>query len=203
MITLVDVHKAFGSQPVLRGVSLEVPKGLITIIIGRSGAGKSVMLKHIIGLVQPDQGRILVDGVDIAQLRGQAQDALRQRFGVLFQGGALFDSMDVFDNVAFPLREKTRMGEGEIRDKVLERLRQVDLLGMERKFPAELSGGMRKRAALARALIMDPEIVLFDEPTTGLDPILVTGIHRLIATMHARFGFTGVVVSHDVPHVFT
>lgn len=202
MLEVRDLHKAFGGQQVLRGVSLFIPKGRTTAIIGRSGTGKSVLLKHLIRLLRPDRGHVLVDGVDVVSLRGRALDRVRARFGVLFQGGALFDSMTAFDNVAFPLREKTRLPEPEVAARVRERLDAVGLADMGHKFPAEISGGMRKRVAFARALVTDPEIVLFDEPTTGLDPIMLNAIHRLIADTQKRFGFTGVVVSHDVPDVF-
>lgn len=202
MIAVRDLHKSFDGQPVLRGITLEVPEGQLLAIVGRSGGGKSVLLKHLIGLLRPDRGAVLVDGVEIGRLRGRALDRVRDRFGVLFQGGALFDSLTVFDNVAFPLREKTRMGEGAIREKVQERLRAVGLGDMGHKYPAELSGGMKKRAAFARALILDPEVALFDEPTTGLDPILLHGIHLLIVEAHRKFGFTGVLVSHDLPEIF-
>jgi phospholipid/cholesterol/gamma-HCH transport system ATP-binding protein len=202
MIQLVEVYKSFQGQEVLKGITLEIPKGQITAIIGRSGSGKTVLLKHLIGLIKPDRGQVLVDGVDIGTLRGRALDKLRERFGILFQGGALFDSLTVFDNVAFPLREKTRMPEAEIKERVEEKLQAVGLAGMGYKYPIELSGGMKKRAALARALIMDPEIVLFDEPTTGLDPIMLNAIHRLIAETQKALGFTAVVVSHDIPEIF-
>ncbi len=202
MIEVRELQKAFGGQQVLRGVSLSIPKGRTTAIIGRSGTGKSVLLKHLIRLLRPDRGQVLVDGVDVVPLRGRALDRVRAKFGVLFQGGALFDSMTVFDNVAFPLREKTRLPEPEVAAQVCERLEAVGLAEMGHKYPAEISGGMRKRVALARALVTDPEIVLFDEPTTGLDPIMLNAIHRLIADTQQRFGFTGVVVSHDVPDVF-
>jgi len=202
MIRVVDLHKSFGGQQVLKGVNLEFAKGKITTIVGPSGCGKTVLLKHLNALLLPDQGSVFVDGVDITKLSQRQLNEIRNRFGVLFQGAALLDSMTVSDNVAFPLREKTRMSETEIRKKVEDRLEQVGLEGMGYKYPAELSGGMRKRAGLARALVMDPEIVLFDEPTTGLDPVLATGIHQLIARTHETFGFTGVVVSHTIPQVF-
>jgi phospholipid/cholesterol/gamma-HCH transport system ATP-binding protein len=202
MIRVVDVHKSFHGQQVLKGVNLDFAAGKITTIVGTSGCGKTVLLKHLNALLLPDRGEVFVDGVDITKLGEKELYKIRARTGVLFQGAALLDSMTVFDNVAFPLREKTRASEGEIRKKVEERLEQVGLEGMEHKYPAELSGGMKKRAGLARALIMDPEIVLFDEPTTGLDPVLATGIHQLIARMHETFGFTGVVVSHTIPQVF-
>ena len=202
MIRVVNLYKSFGGQQVLKGVNLEFATGKITTIVGTSGCGKTVLLKHLNALLLPDRGEIFVDNVDITKLGQKELYAIRGRFGVLFQGAALLDSMTVQDNVAFPLREKTKMTETEIRKKVEERLAQVGLEGMGYKFPAELSGGMKKRAGLARALIMDPEIVLFDEPTTGLDPVLATGIHQLIARTHEDFGFTGVVVSHTIPQVF-
>ena len=202
MIRVVGVHKRFGSQQVLKGIDLEFVTGKITTIVGTSGCGKTVLLKHLNALLLPDQGQILVDGVDITQLGQKELYEIRSRFGVLFQGAALLDSMTIFDNVAFPLREKTRLGETEIKKKVEDRLEQVGLEGMGYKFPAELSGGMKKRAGLARGLVTDPEIVLFDEPTTGLDPILASSIHQLIARTQKAFGFTGVVVSHTIPQVF-
>ncbi|HTM08126.1 MAG TPA: ATP-binding cassette domain-containing protein [Verrucomicrobiae bacterium] len=202
MIRVVDLHKSFGRQTVLRGVNLEFVTGKITTIVGTSGCGKTVLLKHLNALLLPDRGEVLIDGVDITKLNQKDLYEMRGRFGVLFQGAALLDSMTIFDNVAFPLREKTDLNETEIKKKVDERLDQVGLEGMGYKFPAELSGGMRKRAGLARALVTDPEIVLFDEPTTGLDPILAASIHQLIARTQRAFGFTGVVVSHTIPQVF-
>lgn len=202
MIRVVDLYKSFGKQQVLKGVTMEFTKGKITTIVGTSGCGKTVLLKHLNALLLPDRGQVFIDSVDITRLKQKDLYEMRGRFGVLFQGAALLDSMTVFDNVAFPLREKTTMAEAEIRKKADERLDQVGLEGMGHKYPAELSGGMRKRAGLARALVMDPEIVLFDEPTTGLDPVLATGIHQLIARTQQTFGFTGVVVSHTIPQVF-
>jgi phospholipid/cholesterol/gamma-HCH transport system ATP-binding protein len=202
MISVIDLHKSFGEQPVLRGVNLELEKGKITTIIGGSGSGKTVLLKHLNALLLPDHGSVLVDGIDITKLGESALNDVRQKFGVLFQGAALLDSMTIFDNVAFPLREKTRLTEAQIARRVEERLDQVELSGMGYKFPAQVSGGMKKRAGLARALVMEPEIILFDEPTTGLDPLLGKSIHNLIRKMHAAFGFTGVIVSHDIPEVF-
>ncbi|HEX5816827.1 MAG TPA: ABC transporter ATP-binding protein [Methylomirabilota bacterium] len=202
MIRVEGVWKSFGRNAVLRGLDLEVPTGSVTIIIGRSGGGKSVFLKHLIGLLQPDAGRILVDGVDIAHLRGAALDNVRRRYGVVFQGGALFDSMTCGENVAFPLREKLRLPRTEIAKRVEAALAQVGLEGVGPKNPAEISGGMRKRVAIARALVTEPEIVFFDEPTTGLDPVLVNTIHQLIADLHRRHRFTAVMVSHEIPEIF-
>ncbi len=201
-ISVVDLYKSFGDQAVLKGVNLEVEGGKITTIIGGSGSGKTVLLKHLNALVVPDRGRVLVDGQDITRLGARALNEIRQKFGVLFQGAALLDSMSIFYNVAFPLREKTKFGESQITKRVEERLDQVGLSGMGYKFPAEVSGGMKKRAGLARALVTQPQIILFDEPTTGLDPLLGKSIHDLIRRMHATFGFTGVIVSHDIPEVF-
>jgi phospholipid/cholesterol/gamma-HCH transport system ATP-binding protein len=202
VIQIESLTKSFGRQPVLRGVSLDVPTGSITVIIGRSGGGKSVLLKHLIGLLYPDQGRVLVDGVEITSLRGRALDDVRRRYGVVFQGGALFDSLSCQENVAFPLREKLRLPSAEIAKRVEAALAQVGLEGIGAKFPAEISGGMRKRVAIARALVTEPEIVFFDEPTTGLDPVLVNTIHHLILDLHRRFRFTAVVVSHEIPEIF-
>ena len=203
MIKLVNVQKSFGPQHVLRGATLEIPKGKLTTIIGRSGEGKSVLLKHMIGLLQPDRGEVWVDGMEISRLRGKALNDVRKQFSMLFQGAALFDSLTVFDNVAFPLREKLRLPEREVGERVEDKLERVGLAGMEHKFPAELSGGMKKRAGLARALVMEPEIILFDEPTTGLDPLMSNTIHRLILEMHRTFGFTAVMVSHEIPEIFS
>ena len=179
MIQVVNLYKNFGDQPVLKGVNLDIVGGKITTIVGTSGCGKTVLLKHLIALLRPERGEVLIDSVDITKLKQKELYKIRARFGVLFQGAALLDSMTISDNVAFPLREKTEMTETQIHKKVEERLEQVGLEGMGYKYPGELSGGMKKRAGLARALIMDPEIVLFDEPTTGLDPVLATGIHQL------------------------
>jgi phospholipid/cholesterol/gamma-HCH transport system ATP-binding protein len=202
MIRVVDLHKSFSGQQVLKGIDLELETGKITTIIGGSGSGKTVLLKHLNALLLPDRGSVLVDGTDITRIGAAALNTVRQKFGVLFQGAALLDSMTIFDNVAFPLREKTKLAEGEIRKRAEQRLDQVGLAGMGYKYPAEVSGGMKKRAGLARALVMEPEIVLFDEPTTGLDPLLGKSIHELIRRVHAAFGFTGVIVSHDIPEVF-
>jgi phospholipid/cholesterol/gamma-HCH transport system ATP-binding protein len=202
MIRVEGLRKSFGRQAVLRDLDLEVATGSITVIIGRSGGGKSVFLKHLIGLVRPDAGRVLVDGVEITHLTGRALDAIRRRYGVVFQGGALFDSMSCADNVAFPLREKLRMPAAEIAKRVEASLGQVGLEGVGAKFPAEISGGMRKRVAIARALVTEPEIVFFDEPTTGLDPVLVNTIHHLILDLHRRSRFTALVVSHEIPEIF-
>jgi phospholipid/cholesterol/gamma-HCH transport system ATP-binding protein len=202
MLKLVGVKKRLGGQLVLHGIDLTIPPGKLTTIIGRSGEGKSVLLKHMIGLLQPDEGQVWVDGVEISRLRGHALNEVRKRFAMLFQGAALFDSMTVFENVAFPLWERLRMKGAEVAKRVDEKLAQVGLAGMGHKFPAELSGGMRKRAGLARALVMQPEIILFDEPTTGLDPLMAKSIHDLITSTQRTFGFTAVMVSHEIPEIF-
>ncbi len=202
MIDICDLYKSFNDQQVLRGVSLRIERGELLALIGMSGYGKSVLLKHIIGLMKPDRGQVLIDQEDICQLKGKGLEEMRTRFGFLFQGGALFDSLTVFENVAFPLREKTAMKEAEIEARVLFELEQVGMAGAENKNPAELSGGMRKRVALARALVMDPEIMLFDEPTTGLDPVTTSLIQRFIRQCHERLGFTGIIVTHEIPKIF-
>jgi phospholipid/cholesterol/gamma-HCH transport system ATP-binding protein len=202
VIEVRGLTKSFRGQPVLRGLDLDVPTGSITVIIGRSGGGKSVFLKHLIGLMRPDAGRVVVDGEEITAVRGRALDRIRSRYGVVFQGGALFDSLSCGDNVGFPLREKTRLRRVEIAKRVDTALSQVGLEGVAAKYPAEISGGMRKRVAIARALITEPEIVFFDEPTTGLDPVLVNTIHRLIVELHQKFHFTAVMVSHEIPEIF-
>jgi phospholipid/cholesterol/gamma-HCH transport system ATP-binding protein len=202
MIQVVDVHRSFGRQQVLKGVNLRVPQGEILAVIGRSGSGKSVLLRLLIGLLRPNRGQVIIEDTDITQLSGRRLDRIREHFGMLFQGGALFDSMTVFENVAFPLREKTKLSEAEITEQVQKMLESVGLGEMGYKFPAELSGGMKKRTALARALVTNPAIILFDEPTTGLDPILVHAIHQLIKDTHSAFGYTAVIVSHEIPEVF-
>jgi phospholipid/cholesterol/gamma-HCH transport system ATP-binding protein len=202
MIKVEGLTKSFRTQRVLRGVDLEVPDGSITVIIGRSGGGKSVFLRHLLGLVRPDAGRVIIDDVDVTALRGRELDRVRERYGVVFQGGALFDSLTCAQNVAFPLREKTRLSRREIVERVATSLARVGLEDVGAKYPAEVSGGMRKRVAIARALVTDPSIVFFDEPTTGLDPILVNTIHRLIRDLHGRQRFTAVMVSHEIPEIF-
>ncbi len=202
MIKIIDLHKKFQKQEVLKGLNLSFPEGQITAVIGRSGTGKSVMLKHIIGLLQPDSGEVRVNGDNITALEGHKLNEIRKKFGMLFQNAALLDSMNVFDNVAFPVREKTNLSEPEIKERVEQELANVGIVGMNAKFPSELSGGMKKRVGLARALVMQPEIILFDEPTTGLDPIMKRAIHKLIFDTQRRAGFTGILVSHDIPDVF-
>jgi len=201
-IIVRDLRRRFGHQEVLRGVNLECPRGEIMTIVGPSGCGKTVFLKHLNLLLRPNSGQILIEGADVTRLRSRALDAVREQFGMLFQAGALFDSMTVFDNVAFPLVEKTNLARDEIARRVNEILAQVGLEGMESKYPSEMSGGMQKRAALARALIRRPKILMLDEPTTGLDPTRTTSIHELVRHTQQQFGLTVVMVSHDVPQVF-
>jgi phospholipid/cholesterol/gamma-HCH transport system ATP-binding protein len=203
MIAVEDLWKSFGAQQVLSGVNLQVQTGEFLALVGLSGTGKSILLKHIVKLIRPDRGRVLVNGQDLAVLRGQELEKLRSRIGYVFQSGALFDSMTVFDNVAFTLRETTGMSEPAIRKRVLEELDQVGLNGAEQKYPAHLSGGMIKRVALARTLVREPEIVLFDEPTTGLDPIVSNSILELFKVAHERLKLTGILVSHDIPEIFS
>jgi phospholipid/cholesterol/gamma-HCH transport system ATP-binding protein len=203
MVQIINLVKSFNGQKVLDGINLEMPTGQITVVIGKSGVGKSVLLKHIIGLLKPDFGQILVDGQDISLLRGRGLREFKRRFAVLFQGGALFDSLNVFENIAFPLREKTRLSEAEIAERVRHRLAQMALASeVETKFPDELSGGMKKRVALARAMIQEPEIMFYDEPVTGLDPPMTNTVFHLIAKTHQESGYTALVVSHDIPDVF-
>ncbi len=202
LIEMRSVHKRFGNQQVLAGVDLPIQKGKVTTIIGKSGTGKSVLLKHVIGLLEPDSGEICFEGRPIHQMAKAERRALKLRFSYMFQGNALFDSMPIYDNIALPLRERHRFSEPQIKKRVAERLHQLDLGDIGDRYPSQVSGGMRKRVALARALVTDPEIVLFDEPTTGLDPIRKNAVHSMIADYQRRFGFTAVLVSHEIPDVF-
>jgi phospholipid/cholesterol/gamma-HCH transport system ATP-binding protein len=201
-IRIVDLHKSFGMQKVLDGVDLEIEKGKITVVIGKSGGGKSVLLKHLIGLIKPDKGSIWINGIEITKLKEKELNEIRIKFGMLFQEAALFDSMDVFDNIAFPLREHTKKAEKEIEKIVENKLKQVGLLRFGDKMPAELSGGMRKRVGLARALALDPETILFDEPTSALDPIISLTILELIKETQTYLNKTYVVISHDLMGMF-
>jgi phospholipid/cholesterol/gamma-HCH transport system ATP-binding protein len=201
-IELVDVERSFGQQQVLKKVNLVVREGTTTVIVGPSGQGKSVILKHMLGLLKPDAGKVLVYGQDMASMSKRQMKEVRKDFGVLFQNVALFDSMTVFDNVALPLRERTDTSEAEIRDNVDEKLALMDLADMGAKYPAQLSGGMKKRVGLARALVMKPRIVFFDEPTTGLDVSKSNEIYRLFHKTQAKLKYSAVIVSHDVPKIF-
>ena len=200
MITLSNVHKAFGANKVLQGIDLTVPKGTSTVVIGGSGTGKSILIKCILGLVEPDSGVITVDGVDVTT---QPRDAFLARFGMLFQGGALFDSLPVWQNVAFRLlRGSLKRPKAEAKDIAIEKLRRVGLApDVADRFPAELSGGMQKRVSLARAIAAEPEIIFFDEPTTGLDPIMSGVINDLIREIVAEIGATTITITHDMTSV--
>ncbi|HEY7138490.1 MAG TPA: ABC transporter ATP-binding protein [Methylomirabilota bacterium] len=201
-IRVEGLRKRFGTQEVLRGVDLQVAPAELLVVIGRSGGGKSVLLRHLLGLVRPDAGRVIIDGQDVTSLHGRALDRIRERFGVVFQGGALFDSLTVLENVLFPIRERRRLPAADLLPRAQEALVQVGLGEMGHKYPAEISGGMRKRVAIARALVTEPQVVFLDEPTTGLDPILVNSIHHLVVGLHRKFGFTAVMVSHEIPEIF-
>jgi len=203
VIELIDVVKGFDGKAVINGLSLSIPEGKITAIIGLSGEGKSVLLKLLIGLLHPEHGRILIDGEDIAGMDEHDLKRVRKKFGMLFQGAALLDSLSVFDNLALPLQEKHELSAGAISQRVQKVLLEVGLKGADEKFPDKLSGGMKKRVGLARALILEPKIMLFDEPTTGLDPITDRAIHTLIKDTQEQFGYTAVVVSHDIPAIFS
>ncbi|MFQ5848759.1 MAG: ABC transporter ATP-binding protein [Candidatus Methylomirabilales bacterium] len=202
VIELSQLYKAFDGNQVLQGVDLTIEAGEILTILGGSGTGKSVLLRLVIGLVKPDAGQILIEGEDIVPLREEVLLKVRRKVGILFQGAALFDSLSVGENVAFPLREHTRMTEVEVRDRVGEVLALVGMAGTEGKYPGELSGGMRKRVGLARAIALTPRIVLYDEPTTGLDPRNVDKINELITDLRAKLQVTSVVVTHDLQSAF-
>ncbi|NNE48503.1 MAG: ABC transporter ATP-binding protein [Rhodothermales bacterium] len=201
MIQVENINKSFDSVPVLKNVSLTVEEGETLAIIGRSGSGKSVLMKHLIGLLRPDSGRVLIDGTDINQISYEELRKVRRQFGVLFQGGALFDSMDSFDNVAFPLRTFTVMSEADIQTEVQACLDMVELPEVGDKYPDELSGGMRKRVALARAVSLRPRYILYDEPTSGLDPETSNKIDQLITDLADRLKVTSIVVTHDMHSV--
>ncbi|MFN2547411.1 MAG: ABC transporter ATP-binding protein [Myxococcales bacterium] len=202
MIDVQDLYKAFSGFAVLKGITLRMHEGTTTVVLGGSGSGKTVLMKHIMGLFKPDRGRVIVDGQDVSHMTRQELATFRTRMGMVFQSSALFDSMTVGDNVAFPLREHSQLSEAEIREKVREKLAVVDLYDVEQKYPAELSGGMRKRVGLARAIIRDPKIVLYDEPTTGLDPLTTESVDEMITHARERLSVTSVVISHDIGSAF-
>jgi len=202
LISIRDLWKQLGEQEVLKGFDLDVPTGQTLVIIGRSGGGKSVLLKHIIGLMKPDKGDVLVDGESIVALSERALSRVRKKIAVLFQSAALFDSMNVEDNIAFPLREMGMKDQRRIDAKVADALEMVDLAGEQKKMPEKLSGGMRKRVGLARAIVTEPRCILYDEPTTGLDPIVADSINRLIRRLQKRLGITSIVVTHDMKSTF-
>jgi len=202
MIRVVDLHKSFNDLEVLRGINLSIEKGKITVILGGSGVGKTVFIKHLIGLMRPDKGGIYVDDVDITRLKEKELAEIRKKFGMLFQDAALFDSLTVGENVGFPLKEHTKLSTEAIDKIVREKLEQVGLQGIEDKYPSELSGGMKRRVGLARAMALNPEILLFDEPTTGLDPIMKSIINDLIINTQRRSGLTCVAITHDITTTF-
>ena len=203
VMSVKNVHKRFGSNHVLKGISLDFKEGTTTVILGGSGSGKTVLMKHLIGLLSPDEGQVFVDGEDISNLRGQGLNDLRMKFGMVFQWAALFDSMNVYENVAFPLREhEPNLPEAEVKERVAQKLALFGLQGIEEKNPADLSGGMRKRVGLARAIMMNPRIVLYDEPTTGLDPITTKYVDDMILRAKRELKVTSVVISHDIASAF-
>ncbi len=201
-IRVVNLHKSFGGNKVLRGVHLEVRLGESMVVIGGSGSGKTVLIKCIIGLIQPDEGEIFVEGVDITSLNEREMNEVRKKFGMLFQGGALFDSMTVWENVGFGLRQHTRLAEDEIRKISSEKLELLGLKNIEDLMPAELSGGMKKRVSLARAIAMEPEILLYDEPTTGIDPVVADAINELIVRMKEKLSVTSIAITHDMKSAY-
>jgi phospholipid/cholesterol/gamma-HCH transport system ATP-binding protein len=201
-IRVVNLHKSFGEKDVLRGVHLEVRIGESMVVIGGSGSGKTVLIKCIIGLMRPDQGEIHVDGLEITSLNEKRMNEVRKKFGMLFQGGALFDSMTVWENVGFGLRRQTHLQEEEIRKIASEKLALVGLKNVEDLMPAELSGGMRKRVSLARAIAIEPEILLYDEPTTGIDPIMADAINDLIVQMKEKLNVTSIAITHDMKSAY-
>jgi phospholipid/cholesterol/gamma-HCH transport system ATP-binding protein len=202
IIEVRGLFKSFGDNPVLQGIDLELPEGKTTVVLGGSGSGKTVLMKHVIGLLRPDRGQILVESEDIAPLPEAELSRVRRKFGMVFQAAALFDSMTVFDNVAFPLREHSELSEKQIADVVHQKLEVVGLKGIDRKYPAELSGGMRKRVGLARAIALEPKIVLYDEPTTGLDPITTDYVDEMILSAKEKLAVTSLVISHDIGSAF-
>jgi phospholipid/cholesterol/gamma-HCH transport system ATP-binding protein len=202
MIEIQNVHKSFGSHHVLRGANLTVEKGESMTVIGGSGSGKSVLLKHIIGLLFPDKGKVVIDGQEISSLKGEGLNEMRKKFGMLFQLAALFDSLTVWENVGFALKQHTKMSDEEVRVIATEKLELVGLKGVEDKMPADLSGGMKKRVGLARAIAMEPGIILYDEPTTGLDPIMADAINDLIIDLRKKLGVTSVAITHDMQSAY-
>ncbi len=201
-ISIRNLHKRLGAQQVLKGVDLDIESGQTLVVIGRSGGGKSVLLKHIIGLMKPTSGEVLVEGQNIVELGERGLSAIRKKIAILFQSGALFDSMSVENNIAFPLLEAGIKDRAEIDKKVAEALEVVDLAGEQKKMPENLSGGMRKRVGLARAIVSNPACILYDEPTTGLDPIVADSINHLIRRLQKRFQVTSIVVTHDMKSAF-
>ena len=202
MVDVRGLYKSFNGFKVLKGINLQMPAGTTTVVLGGSGSGKTVLMKHVMGLFKPDRGEVMVDGQNISTMSRQNLAVFRERMGMVFQNAALFDSMTVGENVAFPLREHGHFTEAEIWTKVKDKLAVVDLVNVEHKYPAELSGGMCKRVGLARAIIRDPKIVLYDEPTTGLDPLTTESVDQMILGARAKLGVTSLVISHDIGSAF-
>jgi len=201
-IQFADIKKSFGTNSVLKGVNLSLYRGEIIAIIGKSGTGKSVLLKHIIGLIEQDSGKILINGTPLKQLSFKDKKKFRKTLSYMFQDNALFDFMNIYDNISLPLVENSNFPKDQVENRVFTQMKQLGLTGIENQFPAQISGGMKKRVALARALVTDPQIVLFDEPTAGLDPVRKKNVHSMIQEYQEKFGFTAVIVTHDIPEIF-
>lgn len=201
-IRIRNLHKRYGDHHVLQGVDFDVLRGKTNVIIGPSGSGKTVLMRQLIRLEDPDEGEVLIDGLDFAKLKGMELEMRRRTMGMVFQSSALFDSMTVFDNVAFPLREHTKLRAFEVRDRVMDRLKSLGIAAAWSKFPSELSGGMQRRVAVARATVLETAVLIYDEPTTGLDPITVLAVDDLITETEEKFGVTSLVISHDMASVF-
>lgn len=202
MIQVKNISKKFGNNEILKNISLEIPEQKITVVLGGSGSGKSVLIKHIMGLMRPDQGEILIDGENIVSLSQREMVRIRKKFGMLFQYSALFDSMNVRDNIAFPLKEHTKLKDKEIDTIIAKKLELVGLKGIEKQFPSDLSGGMKKRVALARAVVLEPSTIIYDEPTSGLDPLMANTVDHLIVETQKKLNITSIVISHDIPSAF-
>ena len=201
-IELIDIHKSFSGNNVLDGVNLSIEKGKVTCVIGKSGTGKSVLLKHIIGLMQPDSGQVCVNGLPTHKMDARQRHRFYKQISYMFQDNALFDFLTVWENIALPLTEKRKVHMDQIRQRVKEKMAALEISSHADNYPAQLSGGIKKRVALARALVTEPVAVLFDEPTTGLDPVRRNNVHAMISTYQKEFGFTAVIVSHDIPEIF-
>ncbi len=201
-IQFKDLKKKFGDLEVLKGVNLSITKGQVTVVIGKSGTGKSVLLKHIVGLIHQDFGQLLIQGEPLDRLSKEKARQFKKKTSYMFQDNALFDFLTVYENIALPLVETSKISDAALQQKVHARMKQLGIEGIDNKYPSELSGGMRKRVALARALVTDPEVILFDEPTTGLDPVRKKNVHTMIKEYQKKFGFTAVIVSHDIPQIF-
>jgi len=201
-IQFADIKKSFGTNSVLKGINLSLYRGEIISIIGKSGVGKSVLLKHIIGLIEQDSGKILINGTPLKRLSSKDKKGFQKTLSYMFQDNALFDFMNIYDIISLPLVENSNFPKDQVENRVFTQMKQLGLTGIENKFPAQISGGMKKRVALARALVTDPQIVLFDEPTAGLDPVRKKNVHSMIQEYQEKFGFTAVIVTHDIPEIF-